>query len=551
MKSNAVFRIVLWSLVIVMLIGVLQWGMGGFRRVSLNRSVAPASTTPPIRVDSDSGVDPEAVYTALEPLNIRSAPSPASPVVGMLEKGDTVYLTKTEEISGVRWGYIIAPESGWIAMDFIQIQSTLPETASYTEVPVTDSSAEPEAVYTVPEPLDVRFAPSQNSDVVAMLETGVTVSIDRTETIAGTRWAYITEPETGWIVMDFIQTQSPLPGSESAAIDGPGSGYGRQPQGLKEINIEWALGDITIQSGDVERIEVREINRNDGKVGDMVINNSDSKLSIRYSEKASWNLGISVTDTMAKDLYVTVPLGFSLDTLEVDAASAILKVENMTIRDVDFDGASGTCDFVNCHIDTMDLDTASGDITFRGSLDQLDCDAASASVSAVFENVPSRIDMDSMSGDLDITLPETAGFTVSMDGLNCDFVSDFGYSVQKNGAYYRGDGACKITMDAMSGDVYVRKYMETAVMGQTVSDSSPAFTCQEHGETCPDPSVCAENASYCQIHGADCDDPSHCGETAPYCEEHGADCDGTTHHTQTTANHNTHKTDHESSSSHK
>ncbi len=421
MKSNVIFRIVLWSLVIILLVGLLLWGMTGFKQHSRWHMEDPAETMVPIRVDADSGVDPEPVYTVLEPLNIRSQPNPDSSPEGMLEKGDIVYPTRIEEISGKRWGYIAAPEKGWVDMEYI-------------------------------------------------------------ETSSGQ--------------LDTLETH------------GPGSGYGRQAQGLKEINIEWALGNITIQSEDVERIEVREVNRNDEKVGNMVINNSGSKLSIRYSEKASWNLGISVTDTMAKDLYVAIPLGFSLDTLEVDTASATLKVENMTIQEVDFDGASGTCDFVNCDINSMNLDTASGDITFRGKLEELDCDAASASIYAVFENVPNRIDMDSMSGDLDITLPQTAGFTVTMDGMRCDFRSDFSYSIRSD-SYYCGDGACKISVDAMSGDVYVWKLVETAVREEAVTASSPAYTCQEHGEDCPDPYHCQETEAYCQEHGADCNDPAH------------------------------------------
>ena len=128
----------------------------------------------------------------------------------------------------------------------------------------------------------------------------------------------------------------------------------------------------------------------------------------------------------------------------------------MTIREVDFDGASGTCEFENCTVDEMDIDTASGDIRFIGALDILDCDAASASVYAVLSNTPSRLDMDSMSGDLDITLPGDAGFTVTLDGMTSDFSSDFETTV-KNGNQVCGDGRCRINIDAMSGDVTIRK----------------------------------------------------------------------------------------------
>lgn len=43
----------------------------------------------------------------------------------------------------------------------------------------------------------------------------------------------------------------------------------------------------------------------------------------------------------------------------------------------------------------------------------------------MLENVPNLIKMDSMSGDLTLTLPEGAGFTVSLDAMSSDFSSDF------------------------------------------------------------------------------------------------------------------------------
>ena len=140
----------------------------------------------------------------------------------------------------------------------------------------------------------------------------------------------------------------------------------------------------------------------------------------------------------------------------MDAASAKLEVCDMHISDVDIDTASGICQFENCIVDTVDIDTASGDVTFEGSLNILDCDAASANVVAVLSNTPSRMDMDSMSGNLDITLPADCGFTVSTEGLSTDFNSEFSTQM-KNGNRVHGDGHCRIDVDAVSGDVTIRR----------------------------------------------------------------------------------------------
>ena len=136
--------------------------------------------------------------------------------------------------------------------------------------------------------------------------------------------------------------------------------------------------------------------------------------------------------------------------------AALLEVRDLTIREVDLDTASGECLFENCALEKLDLDTASGDLRITGTLNQLDCDAASASVYAVLENVPTRIKMNSMSGDLDLTLPKDAGFTAEIDGMSSDFSSDFATSIQ-NGRHVCGNGSCQIQMDAMSGNAIIRK----------------------------------------------------------------------------------------------
>ena len=259
--------------------------------------------------------------------------------------------------------------------------------------------------------------------------------------------------------------ETAIPSPIAAPEDGTGEvtrteAISLDPRQIREIGIEWAAGSITIQPAEVDSIQISEAAVSESKYA-MVWKQSGDKLTIRYSENngLDFHFGITINDVISKDLTILVPLGWECDSLEVDAASATLGVKNLTIREVDFDGASGVCTFENCVIDQLDLDTASGDIYFTGTLETLDCDAASASVIAVFDNVPSRIDMDSMSGDLDITLPSDAGYTVTMDALSSDFISDFSCS-QRGDSYYYGNGKCQISMDAMSGDVYLREHKE-------------------------------------------------------------------------------------------
>lgn len=223
---------------------------------------------------------------------------------------------------------------------------------------------------------------------------------------------------------------------------------------IRELEIDWVAGSITIVPDEkTDKITFCEYG-NDDPDHQMIWKQSGDTLSIQY-EKSRVYFGIQV-NSIVKDLVITVPADWVCDSLEIDAASAEVNVENLTLNEVDFDGASGICTFENCIVNEMDMDTASGDIIYSGELDSLSISAMSANCEITLYNVPRQIDLDSMSGDLDLTLPEDCGFTVSMDAMSSDFYSDFKTTSSK-GHHVHGDGRCRIDIDAMSGDVSIHK----------------------------------------------------------------------------------------------
>lgn len=305
----------------------------------------------------------------------------------------------------------------------------------------------------VTDNLNIRIAPSTEADVAGMLVTGESIHISRRETVNGQEWAFITFPTTGWILAEY--TVDVLP-NETVYIANVYEKDTFSASEISKLEIEWVAGEILIQTSDSDQIKVREDGFTDEKYA-MVMKHTGNTLKIQFCEEgiASY-FGVNTRTDLTKDLTITVPRDWICESLEIECASATVEVNDLTIREVEFDGASGTCKFENCTVDEMDIDTTSGDIRFIGSLNILDCDAASASIYAVLSNTPSRLDMDTMSGDLDITLPADAGFTVTMDGMSSDFSSDFETTI-KNGNQVCGDGRCRISIDAMSGDVTIRK----------------------------------------------------------------------------------------------
>ncbi len=62
--------------------------------------------------------------------------------------------------------------------------------------------------------------------------------------------------------------------------------------------------------------------------------------------------------------------------------------------------------------------------------------------------------MDSMSGDLNLTLPQDTGFRLKMDAMSSNFSSEFP-TEKENGYHVCGDGRCRIHVSAMSGSVNI------------------------------------------------------------------------------------------------
>lgn len=238
------------------------------------------------------------------------------------------------------------------------------------------------------------------------------------------------------------------------------------PAEVNEIEIDWVSGDIIIMAKDVDRITVSESDVSEERYA-LQYQVRGNKLEILFSEESLLDgFGISLAGDLSKDLYIEVPKNWEGRSIEIDAASANVEVHNITVQEMDIDGADGTCDFQNCRISDLDIDAASGDIYYLGTLGSMDLDGASVSFTADLQNTPSRLDMDSMDGKLDIALPEDCGFTLTTDGISCQLTSDFNYLAKKNGSHVYGDGRCRIDVDGMNCDVTIRK-LETIVTDPT------------------------------------------------------------------------------------
>jgi len=228
---------------------------------------------------------------------------------------------------------------------------------------------------------------------------------------------------------------------------------------VQNIDIEWVAGSITIQQSDsLSNIIVEEYCPTNSEY-ETVVKQSGQTLKIQFSEESMKFPSFGINTDISKDLVIRVPKNWNCNNLEIDAAAADVNIQDLTIRELDFDGASGNLILDNCNVSELDIDTASGDVEFIGDLEKLDFDAASAEFYGEFHNIPRSLNMDSMSGDLEIVLPADSGFELQLDAMSDSFNTDFTVGTVDD-LYICGDGECKIKVSALSSNVSILKGIE-------------------------------------------------------------------------------------------
>ena len=126
MKSNAIVRIVIWSVVIFVLLAVLIAGLGNnlftmfhgstdtvYHRTDVAASESPSGQSDtPIAERSVSVVSQTSVYTM---------PNTQSASVGALNVGDNVVIDRSEEVGGGSWIHITSPFDGWVNAECLKL----------------------------------------------------------------------------------------------------------------------------------------------------------------------------------------------------------------------------------------------------------------------------------------------------------------------------------------------------------------------------------------------------------------------------------------------
>ena len=190
--------------------------------LNLNESSTPSEsqTTP---TETEPAVINENTGTVTSVLNIRSSPSTEATVIGTLNAGDKIEVSRREVVTGIDWAYIIAPESGWIVMEYVEMdipsqQPVQPDTSTPAgnnpPAESTDTNTNTTNIKAVVNAngLNIRSEASTSGKVQGAYNKGDVVSILETKNGWG-------RTNKGWIKMEYVTTNSTTVGGNKTDKD--------------------------------------------------------------------------------------------------------------------------------------------------------------------------------------------------------------------------------------------------------------------------------------------------------------------------------------------
>lgn len=275
------------------------------------------------------------------------------------------------------------------------------------------------------------------------------------------------------------------------------------PIEINHLEINWYGGEVIVNdNADVEEISIKEdysIDITDKYKLHYLLDNN--KLIIQFCD-SMYNVKRSVRN--AKTLTINIPQnsltiidiemiqgeleynGNNTDlsddetnlTLELETVSGNININNTRYDNLSIENISGKTDLTNVTIDNIteiDLvsgkatltnftcnslkgETVSGNLSLKGYVQVIKLETVSGDVFIDLENAPTKIDCDTISGNVEIKMVDNDGFTAEIDSVSGDLSVESSSSLditKKKDAVIYKNGGMKYNFDSVSGDVKI------------------------------------------------------------------------------------------------
>lgn len=242
-------------------------------------------------------------------------------------------------------------------------------------------------------------------------------------------------------------------GSDSSGNYITGSGSVDMSQ-IENIEIEWVSGnvDVILVPDGENMISFSETN---GEEEPMIYEIKGKTLIIRYC-KQSIKVHFGNYSGPKKNLTVKIPENWNCKSLDIEVVSANVSVHLSEANDVEIQNVSGKTDLNITNGGSVSVETVSGEVMFYGKCNEFDCNSVSADCEVKLFGDAKDIALESVSGDLTVSVLKEYGFTASIDSTSGNIYSDYPTTVS-GGKHTYGDGKIRIDAKTVSGNVFIRE----------------------------------------------------------------------------------------------
>ena len=231
-------------------------------------------------------------------------------------------------------------------------------------------------------------------------------------------------------------------------------GGGTETDEFQRIKVNRTNGKINIESYDGEDTVISETevaekeNKLRWRVEDGVLKIQQMAAGIRFGLKK----------TPKKTLAVKIPSSAAekLKSVNTDSVSAEVNIIGVAASGkIEIDTVSGSAELKNIKTARLDIDTVSGEVNAEGEISELESDSVSGDIT-VSSAVPlEKLDCDSTSGNIRLTIPKDSGFTLKADTVGGDISCGLPTVSESKNRRVCGDGSADFETDTVSGDLII------------------------------------------------------------------------------------------------
>ena len=228
---------------------------------------------------------------------------------------------------------------------------------------------------------------------------------------------------------------------------------------LKEIYIHSVSSDVSVFSTDEEEIKIHFYGRTALKSEKALpklitkLEGSKLKIEIEYPKVLFYNANVVL------DVYI--PQDYR-ENIIIDTVSADVDISNLDLNNFQCKTVSGDLKIKTLGSDSLTLKTTSGEVNIMDFRGNLEANSVSGDISIRYRVFDNNIDVKTISGQVEIDLPQNAEFYLKTNTVSGEVAAKFPITIisfnkmnQLEGTVGTGDNS--IIIDTVSGDIHINK----------------------------------------------------------------------------------------------